>query len=135
MKKLLFVVSMCVAVVSANAQEKKDAPKNEAKAKTEQSVQKPMKTMVKEADLLQPIKDNIAKDFAGATVVKAFKMENKEGLTYVVIVKKDMTDWKLVYDKDGKFMKKHEMKKMEKIEKKADGKKVEEKKATEQLKQ
>ena len=125
MKKVLFVVALCVAVVFANAQEKKTVEKKEVKTttvKTEKTVQTPAKVKIAEADLMQPIKDNIAKDFAGAKVEKAFKHDVKGLVTYEVVIMKDNAKWSLVYDKDGKFLKKEEMKKMEmkKTEKKVE---------------
>ena len=66
---------------------------------------------MKEADLLKPIKENISKDFAGAKFERAFK-EDKNGVeSYIVIVKLNDSNWKLEYDKEGKFVKKTEAKK------------------------
>ncbi len=111
MKKVLFVLALCVTVIIANAQEKKASPVKTVK--TEEVAPMPGKTLIKEADLMQPIKDNIAKDFAGATILKSFKNEVKGLFTYEVIIKKDYSRWSLIYDKDGKFMKKEEMAKPE----------------------
>lgn len=114
MKKVLFVVALCVSVVLANAQEQK-VEKKETKEvkKVEKTTVMPGRAPIKEADLLQPIKDNIAKDFAGAKFIKATKLDAKGLVTYEVIVMKDNVRWLLVYDKDGKFVRKEEMKKPE----------------------
>ena len=111
MKKVLLVVALCVAIVAANAQDTKTAPK----AKAEQVTSKAGKNIIKEADLMKPIKDDYVKQVPGAKFEKAMKMENaKTGVTYEVVVKKEKVSWTLVYDKDGKFLKKEEIKAVEK---------------------
>ena len=79
MKKVIFVLSFCLAIVIANAQTQTTAPA----MKTGSAVQKANKpgTPVKEADLLKPIKDNLASDFKGAKFVKAIKMD-KNGVEF-----------------------------------------------------
>ena len=72
MKKLMFVVAICLSVVFANAQETKSTA---APATKVQSGQKMNRNMLKEAELVQPIKDNLAKDFAGYKFDKAMKLE------------------------------------------------------------
>lgn len=113
MKKVLFVIALCVSVAFLNAQNQTTPTTTTAPTtKVAKTATVPGKTVVKEADLLQPIKDNIAKDYAGAKVMKAFKNEVKGVVTYEVhITAKDGVKWTLVYDKDGKFIKKEEMKK------------------------
>jgi hypothetical protein len=114
MKKVLFVIALCVSVVIANAQEQKVEKTTKTTTKTvEKTTLTPAKTAVKEAELLQPIKDNIAKDFAGAKIDKALKNDVKGVVTYEVRITKDNAKWTLVYDKEGKFIKKEEMKKPE----------------------
>lgn len=111
MKKVLFVIALCVSVALANAQTQ-TAPKTPAKpAPAVKTATMPGKTVVKEAELLKPITENIAKDYAGAKIVKAFKNDAKGVVTYEVHVStKDNAKLTLVYDKDGKFIKKEEMK-------------------------
>lgn len=115
MKKVLFVLALCAAVVFANAQEKKVVEKKETKmttaVKTEKTVQKP--NIIKEADLLPAIKENIKKDYADFKFSRAIKNDVKGLVTYEIHVRKDASSLVLVYDKDGKFIKKEEMKRVE----------------------
>jgi hypothetical protein len=111
MKKIMLITVLFTFAVMVNAQEKKETMKETKK--TEMKVQKPAKLMISEADLMKPIKDDLAKNFAGVTFEKAFKMGTKDGDIYKVIVMKDNVKWNLEYDKEGKFIKKTEMKKME----------------------
>jgi hypothetical protein len=96
MKKVLFVLVMMMSVIAVNAQ----APKNTA-AKS-----KPVKSEVQVSDLMKPITDNIAKDYAGYTIKSASSSTTSTGLTYHVVVAKGNSSETLVYDKDGKFVKK-----------------------------
>lgn len=68
------------------------------------------RTPVKVADLQKSITDNIAKDYAGFTVKDATKIVDKNVISYEVIVAKGTTQETLLYDKDGKFLKKMELK-------------------------
>lgn len=107
MKKLMFVVAFCVSVFLANAQVNQGATQG---TQTVKAAQKPDRTPIKEADLLQPIKADLAKNFAGAKFDKAFKVDSKGVVTYKVMVTMDSKKWALTYDKDGKFLKKAEAK-------------------------
>jgi hypothetical protein len=139
MKKVLFVIALCVSVSLANAQNQ-NAPKTTTPPTPAPKVMKapaamPTRTVVKEAELLQPIKDNIAKDFTGAKLNVSFKIEAKGVVTYEVhVTAKDNVRWTLVYDKDGKFIKKEEMK-MPQVKKPEVKKEVKEVKKTEAPKQ
>jgi hypothetical protein len=127
MKKVFVVLVLSIAVLSVNAQEtKKAAPEQD---KSEKVSAGPVKSVIKEADLLQPIKDNIAKDFAGAKIQRAIKMDNKGVVNYSVMVKKDNSMWSLLFDKDGNLLRKNEMKAPKPV--KVDEQKPEEKKAAE----
>ncbi len=76
----------------------------ETKATTTQT--KPTTTVVKIADLPKAITDNVAKDYAGFTIKDA-KCTNKNNVVnYDVVIVKGTTTETLVYDKDGKFVKK-----------------------------
>jgi len=85
MKKILLVAIFGLAVLFVNAQ---------------------TKTEVKVADLNKAITENVAKDHVGFTIEKAFKMENNSVVTYEVKIVKGNEENILVYDKDGKFIKK-----------------------------
>ena len=115
MKKVFFVIALCASVMLANAQDQKVEKTTKTTTKTVEKTTTaaiPGKTVIKEAELLQPIKDNIAKDYTGAKVIHAIKNEVKGVVTYeVIVVNADKTKLTLVYDKDGKFIKKEEGKK------------------------
>jgi hypothetical protein len=96
MKKVLFVLVLIMAAVVVNAQ-------TQATKKTQV---KPTVTVVKIADLPQAIKDNVAKDYAGFTIKEATSTNTNDVLTYDVVIVKGTTTETLVYDKDGKFVKK-----------------------------
>ena len=121
MKKIMLIVVLFTFAAMVNAQEKKETMKETKK--TEMKAQDPSKMMVSEANLMQPIKDDLAKNFSGAKFEKAIKIESNNGNMYKVIVMKDNVKWDLMYDKDGKFIKKTEMKKM--VGKMMEGKKME----------
>ena len=113
MKKVLFVIALCVTVMLANAQNQNAPTTTTTTTTTKVAKTAPMpgKTVVKQADLLKPIQDNMAKDYADAKFLKAFKNDAKGVVTYEVHVSLKDVKWTLVYDKDGKFIKKEEMKK------------------------
>jgi hypothetical protein len=85
MKKLVLFMAVIFAVTFVNAQ---------------------TKTEVKVADLQKVITDHIAANYAGYTIDKAFKVDNKGVITFKVHVSKAAEKLTLVYDKDGKFVKK-----------------------------
>ena len=97
MKKLFLMLLVGLFVSFAYAQNKTEEKKSENKAKTE----------IKVADLKKEITDNIAKDYAGFKVEKAFKNDNNGVTTFNVLIAKDNEKMMLVYDKDGKFVKKN----------------------------
>jgi predicted transcriptional regulator len=86
MKKLLFIMTFIMAVLVANAQISK--------------------VPVKSADLPKAITDNIAKNYSGFTVKEATKVTENKVVTYDVMISKGTTSETLVYDKDGKFLRK-----------------------------
>lgn len=96
MKKLLFIAVLMMAALVVNAQAAKTAVANA----------KPMHTPVKVADLQKAITDNVAKDYAGFTVKEATSVTTNNVVTYDVVITKGTTTETLVYDKDGKFVKK-----------------------------
>lgn len=103
MKKLLLVAIFGLAVLFVNAQ---------------------TRTEVKVADLNKAITENVAKSYAGFTIKDAFKSENKGVTTYEVKIAKGNEQDVLVFDKDGKFIKKESAKAGEaKKEAKKEGKK------------
>jgi hypothetical protein len=67
------------------------------------------RTVVKTADLQKVITDNITKDYAGYTIQTAYKVEKGTETTFEVNVAKGAEKLVLVYDKDGKFVSKHDV--------------------------
>jgi hypothetical protein len=68
------------------------------------------KTELKPADLSKPAAEYIAKNFVGFSVDKVFKCDNKGTVTTEVMVAKGTEKQTLVFDKEGKFMKKEAVK-------------------------
>ncbi len=64
------------------------------------------RTPVKVADLNKAIIDNVAKDYSGFTIKEATKIMENNVTTFDVVITKGATKETLVYDKDGKFLKK-----------------------------
>jgi curli biogenesis system outer membrane secretion channel CsgG len=95
MKKVLFVLVLIMAALVVNAQ---------TKATTTQA--KPTTTVVKIADLPKAITDNVAKDYAGFTIKDATCKNKDNVINYHIVIVKGTTTETLVYDKDGKFVKK-----------------------------
>jgi len=65
------------------------------------------KSEVKIEDLKKEIKENVAKDFAGFTINKAIKVDDNGVVTYHIYIAKENEKINLLYDKDGKFIKKN----------------------------
>ena len=63
-------------------------------------------TPVKVADLPKAITDNIAKNYAGFTIKEATKVTENNVVSYDVMINKGTMSETLVYDKDGKFLRK-----------------------------
>ncbi|MGA2407816.1 MAG: hypothetical protein ABSF81_13860 [Bacteroidales bacterium] len=96
MKKVLFVLVLMMAVLVVNAQATKTTVTN-AKA---------TRTTVQVADLQKAITDTIAKDWVGFTIKEATSVTANNMVTYEVVIVKGTTTETLVFDKDGKFIKK-----------------------------
>jgi len=88
MKKLIFIIVLFIAAVSANAQ----------------------RTPIKTGDLQKTIIDNIQRDYAGFTIKEATKIVNNNVTNYEVAIIKGTTQETLLYDNDGKFIKKTSVK-------------------------
>lgn len=87
MKKLFLIAALVMGVLVVNAQ----------------------RTPVKVADLQKSITDNIAKDYAGFTIKEATKVVENNVVSYDVMIVKGTTHETLLFDKDGKFIKKMAM--------------------------
>jgi len=64
------------------------------------------KVAVKVADLPKAITENVAKNYTGFTIKEATKVTENNVITYDVMIHKASTMETLVYDKDGKFLRK-----------------------------
>src|SRR5450759_456541 len=84
MKKLLFIMAVMMGALVVNAQ----------------------RTPVSVVELQKAITDNIAKDYVGFTIKEATKVVENNIVSYDIIVAKGTTQETLLYDKDGKFLKK-----------------------------
>lgn len=92
MKKLLFILVFLMGAMIMNAQAGSN-PQHKS-------------TLVKVADLPKALTDNIAKDYAGFTIKEASSVMMNNNLNYDVVITKGTTSETLVYDKDGKFIRK-----------------------------
>jgi hypothetical protein len=86
MKRLSFIMALMLVVVALNAQISKVA--------------------VKVTDLPKTITENVAKNYTGFTIMEATKVTENNVITYDVMIHKASTSETLVYDKDGKFLRK-----------------------------
>jgi hypothetical protein len=84
MKKLFAVMVMVMTVLAVDAQ----------------------RTPVKVTDLHKSITDNIAKDYVGFSIKEATKVVSNNVTNYEVVVAKGTTQETLLYDMNGKFVKK-----------------------------
>jgi hypothetical protein len=92
MKKLLVVLVLIMAVMTVNAQTS--------------NTQDSTRVSVKVADLQKAITDNIAKDYVGFTIKEATRVTEDNVVTYEILLLKEASTLKLLYDKDGVFLKK-----------------------------
>jgi hypothetical protein len=95
MKKVLFALVLMMSVLIVNAQA----------TQTTATKTKSIHTTVKVADLQKTITDHIAKNYAGYTIKEATSVTKNNIMTYHVVIVKETTTETLVYDKDGKFVK------------------------------
>ena len=109
MKKLLFVFVLIIGTLAVNAQATGTATKSTSTSKTTTTTttnKKSSRTPVKVADLQKSITDNIANDYPGFTIKDAASVNLNNTETFDVVIVKGKTTETLVYDKDGKFVKK-----------------------------
>ena len=112
MKKILFVLVLVIAALVVNAQAKDTTTTQRKSTTTTKSStttvtnEKSIRTAVKVTELQKAITDNVAKDFVGFTIKGATSVTLNNTVTYEVVIVKGTTTETLVYDKDGKFVKK-----------------------------
>jgi hypothetical protein len=86
MKKVIFILTFMLAALAANAMV--------------------TRLVVKISDLPKTLTDNIAKEYPGFTIKEATKITDNKTVTYDVLVNKGTTSETLVYNQEGKFIKK-----------------------------
>jgi hypothetical protein len=86
MKKLLFIMALIMAVLTVSAQVSH--------------------LTVKTSDLPKAITDNVARNYTGFAIKEAHKVTENNVVSYNVMINKGTTSETLVYDKDGKFLRK-----------------------------
>jgi hypothetical protein len=96
MKKAMVVLVLMMAVLAVNVYA----------ANTATQEKKPVRTTIMASDLPKAITDNIAKDYAGYTIKEATSVTTGDVVTFEVVIAKETMTETLVYDKDGKFLKK-----------------------------
>ena len=79
------------------------------KAKATTLQQKANKVMVKDADVPQAIKDYNTKNFADYKTENVFKVDTKGTITYEANLIKDKKGIAVIFDKNGKFLKKQDV--------------------------
>ena len=112
MKKTFFVFVFVIAALVVNAQVK-DTTSTQKKSTTTTKAtvttvtnEKAIRTAVKVTELQKAITDNVAKDYVGFTIKEAASVTANNVVTYEVVIVKGTATETLVYDKDGKFVKK-----------------------------
>jgi hypothetical protein len=109
MKKVFFVFVLLVAALVVNAQQDTVKTTKTKSTTTIAAPQQGVRATVKVADLMKPIADNVAKDYAGYTVKEATSVTLDNVVTYEILISKGTATETLLYDKDGKFLKKLEL--------------------------
>jgi hypothetical protein len=99
MKKIIFMLTFLMSVLVVNGQVDTTYKKMHSK-----------QTTIKVADLPKAITDNVAKMYPGYTVQEASTAMENNALAYFVVVSNGSATETLVYDKEGKFLKKLEKK-------------------------
>jgi hypothetical protein len=110
MKKVFFVFVLLVAALVVNAQQDTvKTTKTKSTTTTTVAPQQAVRASVKVAELLKPITDNVAKDYAEYIIKEATSVTLNNVVTYEIVISKGTATETLLYDKDGKFIKKMEL--------------------------
>ena len=83
MKTIVLMISLLLGVSVANAQSR---------------------VAIKSNDLPKAITENVSTQHPGYAISNAYRVDEKGVMTYEVFAKKDNDMLRMVYDKDGKFM-------------------------------
>jgi hypothetical protein len=86
MKRITLILVFLLAVIAVNAQITRVA--------------------VKSNDLPKAITDNVTKAYAGYNIKDAVKVTDNKVVTFDVVIAKGTSKETLIYDKDGKFLRK-----------------------------
>jgi hypothetical protein len=86
MKRITLILVLLLAVIAVNAQITRVA--------------------VKSGDLPKAITDNVTKAYAGYNIKDAVKVTDNKVVTFDVVIAKGTSTETLIYDKDGKFLRK-----------------------------
>lgn len=110
MKKVIFIMAMVMSAAVMSAQVVPPSPSPSTTPSSNDTYSKsPASSTAKTiqaADLPKAITDNINKDYPGYTIKEATSVSGKDGLNYQVEVMKGSTTETLLYNKDGKFLRK-----------------------------
>lgn len=106
MKKALFVLVFVIAALVVSAQTKDTTTTQKKSTTTTVTNEKAIRTAVKVTELQKAVTDNIAKDYVGFTIQGATSVTLNNVVTCEVVIVKGTITETLVYDKDGKFVKK-----------------------------
>ena len=90
MKKLAFITVLVMTAFIVNGQEQR--------------------TPIKVTDLQKPITTNISKDYPGFIIKEANRVVNNGTVCYEVMIDKGTTSETLLYNDEGKFLRKERMK-------------------------
>jgi hypothetical protein len=86
MKRITLILVFSLAIIAVNAQITRVA--------------------VKTSDLPKAISDNVTKAYAGYTIKDAVKVTDNKVVTFDVVIARGASTETLIYDKDGKFLRK-----------------------------
>ena len=89
-----------------NAQTNPQSKTTKTTKSTTTQTEKSARTPVQVADLPKAITDNVAKDYSGYTIKDAASVTANNSTTYHVDIMKGTTSETLVYDSNGKLLKK-----------------------------
>ena len=102
MKKVIFIMVLLMSALVINAQTTTKTTKSPSTTKTAKTAPTPVNV----ADLPKAITDNVEKGYAGYTLKDASSMMANNATMYHVVVTKGSSTETLVYDSNGKFLKK-----------------------------
>jgi hypothetical protein len=108
MKKVIFIIALMMSVVIVKAQvvPPSTTPGAGDTSSYNKAPSASTATNIQAVDLPKAVTDKINKDYPGYTIKEATSVSAKSGLEYQVEVMKGAATETLLYDKDGKFLRK-----------------------------